>query len=108
MPVSLPDKQETLEQRVERSLDVDKSRPWEIKTTTTEASGVCNLFSSLELDRLRAMFKELITTSVPISKPKVKEILQQEDGGKELLEKAKGALKEHLRQLKIRVVFKIV
>ena len=86
-PVNLPDEQETLEQRVERSLDVDKSRPWEIKTTTTEASGVRNLCSSLELDRLRAMFKEMITTSVPISKPKVKKILQQEDGGKELLQK---------------------
>ena len=45
-------------------------------------------FSSLELDRLRAMFKEMITTSVPISKPKVKEILEKEDGGKELLQKA--------------------
>ena len=52
------------------------------------ASGVCNLFSSLELDRLRAMFKEMITTSVPTWKPKVKEILQKEDQGKELLQKA--------------------
>ena len=34
------------------------------------------------------MFKEMITTSVPISKPKVKEILYKEDGGKELLQKA--------------------
>ena len=87
-PVNLTDKQETLEQRVERSLDVDKNRPWEIQTTTTEASGVRNLFSSLELYRLRALFKEMITTSVPISKPKVKEILQKEDGGMELLQKA--------------------
>ena len=86
--MNLPDKQETLEQRVERSLDVDKNRPWEIQTTTTEASGVRNLFSSLELYRLRALFKEMITTSVPISKPKVKEILQKEDGGMELLQKA--------------------
>ena len=86
-PVNLPDEQETLEQRVERSLDVDKN-PWEISTTTTEASGVRNLFSSLDLDRLRAMFKEMMTTSVPISKPKLKEILQKEDGGKELLQKA--------------------
>ena len=29
------------------------------------ASGVRNLFSSLEPDRLRAMFREMITTSVP-------------------------------------------
>ena len=86
--VNLPEEQETLEQRVERSLDVDKSRSMEIQTTTTEASGVRNLFSSLELDRLRAMCKEMITTSVPISKPKVKEILQKEDEGKELLQKA--------------------
>ena len=34
------------------------------------------------------MFKDMITTSVPISKPMVKEILQKEDGGKELLQKA--------------------
>lgn len=57
-------------------------------TTTTEASGVRNLFSSSELDKLRAMFKVMITTSVPISRPKVKEILQKEDGGKGLLQKA--------------------
>ena len=54
--MNFPDEQETLEQRVERSLYVDKSRPWEIQTTATEASGVRNLFSSLEFDRLRAMF----------------------------------------------------
>ena len=77
--MNLPDEQETLEQRVERSLDVDKNRPWEIQTKTTEVSDVRYLFSSLELDRLRAMFKEMITTSVSISKPKVKEILQKED-----------------------------
>ena len=87
-PVNLPDEQGTLEQRVERFLDVDKNRPWEIQTKTTEASGVRNLFSALELDRLKAMFKDMITTSVPISKPMVKEIIQKEDGGKELLQKA--------------------
>ena len=87
-PVNLPEEQETLEQRVERSLDVDKSRSLEIQTTTTEASGVRNLFSTLDLDRLRDLFKEMITTSVPISKPKVKEILQKEDEVKELLQKA--------------------
>ena len=43
-PVNLPEEQETLEQRVERPLDVNKSRSWEIQTTTTEASGVHNLF----------------------------------------------------------------
>lgn len=86
-PVNLPDEQETLEQRVERSFDVEKN-PWEISTTTTEASGVRNLFSSSELDKLRAMFKVMITTSVPISRPKVKEILEKEDGGKGLLQKA--------------------
>lgn len=53
--------------RVERSLDVDKSRSLEIQTTTTEASGARNLFSSVELARLRATFKEM-----------VKEILQKE------------------------------
>ena len=53
-----------------------------MQTKTTEASDVRYLFSSLELDRLIAMFKEMITTSVSISKPKVKEILQKEDGAK--------------------------
>ena len=86
--MNLPDEQGTLEQRVERFLDVDKNRPWEIQTKTTEASGVRNLFSALELDRLKAMFKDMITTSVPISKPIVKEIIQKKDGGKELLQKA--------------------
>ena len=46
------------------------------------------VFSSLKLDRLRAMFKEMITTSVPISKPNVKEIFQKEDGGKGTLTKS--------------------
>ena len=46
------------------------------------------VFSSLELDRLRAIFKEMITTSVPISKRNVKEIFQKEDAVKELLQKA--------------------
>lgn len=63
---------------MKRSLDVDKSRSLEIQATTTEASSARNLFSSLELDRLRATFKEMITTSVPVSKPKVKEILEKE------------------------------
>ena len=65
-----------------------KNRPCEIQAKTTEASDVRYLFSSLELDRLRAMFKEMITTSVPISKPRVKEILQKEDGAKYLLQKS--------------------
>ena len=64
---------------MERSLDVEK--------TITEASGVRNLFSSSELDMLRAMFKVMITTSVPISRSKIKEILEKEDGGKGLLQK---------------------
>ena len=69
---------------MDRSFD----QPWEIQTATTEASSVRSLFSSLELDRLRAMFNnEIITTAVPISKPKVSDILQKEDGGKELLQK---------------------
>ena len=86
-PVNLPDEQETLEQRVERSLDV-QNNPWDIATTTTEASGVRNLFSTSDLDILRAMFKVMITTSIPISRPKVKEILENENGGKGLMQKA--------------------
>ena len=98
---------------MKRSLD----QPWKIRTTTTEASSVRGLFSSLELDRLRAMFNnEIITTAVPISKPKVKDILRKEDGGKEILQKA--SLETILNRVKyerrltrskaanIRVVFK--
>lgn len=75
-PVNLPDEQETLEQRVERSFDVKKN-PWEISTTTTEASGVRNLFSSSELDKLRAMFKVMITTSCPSQDPRSKKFLRR-------------------------------
>lgn len=75
-PVNLPDEQETLKQRVERSFDVEKN-PWEISTTTTEASGVRNLFSSSELDKLRAMFKVMITTSCPSQDPRSKKFLRR-------------------------------
>ena len=60
---------------MEKSLVVKINRPWEIHTKTTEASGVHNRFSSSELHRLRATFIEMTMTSVPITRPKVREIL---------------------------------
>lgn len=72
-----PFEEESIMQKVNRAM-----------TTTTEASGIRHIFSPPELDALRSAFSDMIKKSAPISKPKVKEILQKENWGKQMLEKA--------------------
>lgn len=59
---------------MERSFDVDKNS-WEISIIIIEVSGVRNLFLFLDFDRLRVMFKEMMTIFVFILKFKFKEIV---------------------------------
>lgn len=56
-------------------------------TTTTEASGIRNVFSPSELDALRVAFNDMISKSCCISKLKIKDILQKKDWGKAILKK---------------------
>lgn len=59
---------------MERFFDVDKNL-WEISIVIIEVSGVRNLFLFLDFDRLRVMFKEMMTIFVFILKFKFKEIV---------------------------------
>lgn len=86
--VNLPTEQETLIQKVERSVAIGTSNRSDILTTTTESSGIRNLFSQSELKTLRAVCKDMIQKSAPISKDKIKQILEEQDEGKQILKKA--------------------
>ena len=46
-----------------------------------------NVFTSTELEKVRNTFKEMIVTSAPISKPRIKETLEKESWGRDMLEK---------------------
>ena len=54
---------------------------------------------------MRNVFKDMITKSVLISKPKMKEILQKEDWGKEILKKTTlhGHVREARRSKKVAI-----
>lgn len=69
---------------MERFFDVEKNL-WEISIIIIEVSGVRNLFLFSEFDKLRVMFKVMITILVFILRFKVKEIFEKEDGGKGFL-----------------------
>ena len=86
--VNLPIEQDTLIQKVERSVGIGTSNRSDILTTTTESSGIRNLFSQSELKTLRAVCKDMIQKSAPISKDKIKQILEEQDEGKQILQKA--------------------
>ena len=43
----------------------------------TISSGIRNVLSESELDNMRTLFNDMIVHSVPISKPKVKSILEE-------------------------------
>ena len=84
-PANLPSEQETLEQRVQRSLEEVENNSEIIPPSIT--SSLRNCFSSSELDSLRNIFSGMIVRSVPISKVKVKEILEKEHCGIGILKK---------------------
>ena len=84
-PLDLPSEQETLEQQVQRSLE-DQDNTSEIIPPTVTKS-MKNVFVSNDLEIIRNTFKDMILTSTPIFKTKVKEILEKESWGRRILEK---------------------
>lgn len=83
-PLDLPS-EETLEQRVQRTLEDQADTSDIIPPTVT--SSVKNVFTSTELEKVRNTFKEMIVTSAQISKPRIKETLEKESWGRDMLEK---------------------
>lgn len=81
----LPSEQESVEQRVQRILDDKENSSDVIPPTVT--SSMKNFFTSAELEKVRYTFKEMIAKAAPISKPRIKEMLQKESWGRDMLEK---------------------
>lgn len=84
-PSDLPSEQESVEQRVQRILDDKENSSDVIPPTVT--SSMKNFFTSAELEKVRYTFKEMIAKAAPISKPRIKEMLQKESWGRDMLEK---------------------
>ena len=82
-PLSLPS--ETLSEKVQRTMQDEESASEIIPPTIT--SSTKNIFSSTELEKLRTTFKEMIVTSVPITKTSVNASLQKESWGRDVLKK---------------------
>ena len=82
-PLSLPT--ETLSEKVQRIMQDEESASETIPPTIT--SSTRNIFSSTELEKLRTTFKEMIVTSVPITKTSVNASLQKESWGRDVLKK---------------------
>ena len=70
-PLDLPSEEETVEQSVQRILEVQNNTSDVIPPTVT--SSMKNLFTSTELEKVRNTFKEMIVKSAQISKPRIKE-----------------------------------
>ena len=64
-------------QRVQRCLDEEENNSEIVPPTGT--SSIRDVFSSSDLDKIRSIFKEMITKSVPISKPRIKALLEKEN-----------------------------
>ena len=62
--------QESLQQRVQRCLDEKENNSEIVPPTVT--SSIRIVFSWSDLDKIRSIFKEMMTKSVPISKPRIK------------------------------------
>ena len=84
-PAVLPTEEESAQQRIERLVDGVETSSDMIPPTMS--SGVRNVLSGSELDNIRAVFKDMIVHSAPISKPQVKSILEGKDWGKDLLKR---------------------
>ena len=84
-PLDLPSEEETVEQSVQRILEEQDNTSDVIPPTV--ASSMKNLFTSTELEKVRNTFKEMIVKSAQISKPRIKETLEKESWGKDMLEK---------------------
>lgn len=86
-PQRLPSEVETLEQRVERAFQADSETSSEIIPPTSVSSSVRNVFTAAELESMQQLFINMIQKSFPISKSRIKETLEKEDWGVEMLKK---------------------
>ena len=82
-PAVLPTEEESAQQRIERLVDGVETSSDIIPPTMS--SGIRNVLSESELDNIRDVFNDMIVHSAPISKPKVKSILEGKGWGKDLL-----------------------
>ena len=83
--VELPSVEETLQQRIERSLGNEDNSSDIIPPT--ERSSVRNVFGETDLDNIRSLFSDMICNSMPISKVTIKRMLEKEDWGRVFLSK---------------------
>ena len=82
--MSPPSEQETLQQRVQRSLEEDANSDIIPPTAT---SSVKNMFSSSDKVNIQEVFRDMIEKNAPICKTRIKELLQKESWGRSILKK---------------------
>ena len=76
----LPSEMETLEQRVERTIQAeDETTSVIIPPTVSGSSSMWKVFSANELERMEELFVEMIQKSSPVSKVRIKETLEKID-----------------------------
>ena len=82
----LPSEEETLQERVQRGLEVENETLSEIipPTLTSSERGA---LSEFDLASLRTMFNVMVRKSFPIVKQRIKETLEKDPWGKDILKK---------------------
>ena len=82
----LPSEEETLQERVQRGLEVENETLSEIipPTLTSSERGA---LSEFDLASLRTMFNDMVRKSFPIVKQRIKETLEKDPWGKDILKK---------------------
>ena len=85
-PADLPTdhEEESAQQRIERSVDGVKTSSDMIPPTM---SSIRNVLSESELDNITTVFNDMVVHFGPISKPKVKSILEEKGWEKDLLKR---------------------
>ena len=77
---NFPTEEETLQERVQRALNPDvENENASDAVPPMLGSSLRGSFSSLDLERLRALFNDMTKKSYPIVKHKIKETLQTDD-----------------------------
>ena len=79
----LPSEEETLQERVQRGLEVENETLSEIIPPTLTSS----VRSEFDLASLRTMFNDMVRKSFPIVKQRIKETLEKDPWGKDILKK---------------------
>ena len=82
----LPTEEETLQDRVQRGLEVENETPSEIVPPMLTSS-VRGALSEFNLASLRTMFNDMVAKSFPIVKQRIKETLKKDPWGKDILKK---------------------